>query len=96
MDTLINRLRLALEPRANSLDGGSGAALRLFAGFYEGCPDLVADLYGRTLVLFDYSESLEMGEQTLGVAQDYLLERLPWVNCVIWKRRNAQGQKMKI
>ena len=95
MDTLIHRLHLALESRENFLDGESGAALRLFAGFYEGCSDLVADLYGRTLVLFDYSVSLEMGEQTLGIAQDYLLERLPWVNCVIWKRRTAQDHDLR-
>jgi 23S rRNA (cytosine1962-C5)-methyltransferase len=95
MDTLIDRLKLALDARADLLDGESGTAQRLFAGFYEGCPDLVVDLYGSTLVLFDYSESLDVGEQALDVAQDYLLERFSWVNCVIWKRRAARDHDLR-
>ena len=95
MDTLIDRLKLALDARADLLDGESGTAQRLFAGFYEGCPDLVVDLYSSTLVLFDYSESLDVGEQALDVAQDYLLERFSWVNCVIWKRRAARDHDLR-
>jgi 23S rRNA (cytosine1962-C5)-methyltransferase len=95
MNTLTDRLQLALDARADLLVGDSTAALRLFAGFYEGYSDLVVDLYGQTLVLFDYSESLEAGGQTLSMAQDYLLENLPWVDCTIWKRRTAQDQNLR-
>lgn len=30
-------------------------AYRLFNGFYEGCPDLILDRYGSTLVIFDHA-----------------------------------------
>jgi len=88
MDTLIDRLQIALEVRSDLLERDSNAALRLFAGFFEGYRELVVDFYGHTLVFFDYSDSLEIGEENLRVAQDFLIERLPWVNCVIWKEHD--------
>jgi 23S rRNA (cytosine1962-C5)-methyltransferase len=60
-DDLEERLALALEARSNILKDEHTTALRLFAGFYEGCPGLVVDLYGSTLVLFDYAKSLPEG-----------------------------------
>jgi 23S rRNA G2069 N7-methylase RlmK/C1962 C5-methylase RlmI len=55
-DTLIK----ALENRVRILREDSQEACRLFTGFYEGEPNLVADLYGRTLLLSSYSEDLQM------------------------------------
>jgi len=95
MDTLIDRLQIALEVRSDLLERDSNAALRLFAGFFEGYRELVVDFYGHTLVFFDYSDSLEIGEENLRVAQDFLIERLPWVNCVIWKQRMARDQNLR-
>jgi 23S rRNA (cytosine1962-C5)-methyltransferase len=95
MDDLSERLQRALETRADFIQGDSDSAFRLFAGFYEGCRELVVDIYGQTLVMFDYSESLETGEKNLKVSQDYLLDRLTRVDCVIWKRRNAKDQTLR-
>jgi len=75
----------ALEVRVHLIDAEHKAALRLFSGFYEGAPNLVVDLYGRTLVLFDYGGSADV----LDLAGEFLLARLPWVNCVIQKTRSA-------
>ena len=93
-DDLLPRLELALEARATLIGKDRRAALRLFAGFYEGgpckgCPELVADLYARTLVLFDYSSSPQDGAHNLKIAQDFYLAQLPGIECVVQKSRNA-------
>ena len=88
----------ALQARAASLEGFPEldgppslqfhGAFRLFNGFLEGCPDLAADLYARTLVVYDHSG----GQQAAPVVERAIrrfLERLPWVQTVIVKRREA-------
>jgi 23S rRNA (cytosine1962-C5)-methyltransferase len=89
----IDHLVRALEARLDLLDAEHNSALRLFAGFYEGCPDLVADLYARTLVLFDYAPSLRDGAGSLQQAQTCYLDRLPWIDCVVQKKRGASDQQ---
>ena len=76
-DDLATRLELALKARVHLLDEDHRAALRLFAGFYEGNPELVADLYACTLVLFDYAPSRRDGVANLQQAQDFYLTKLP-------------------
>jgi len=92
-DDLATRLELTLEVRSASLDAEHSAALRLFAGFYEGCPDIVADLYARTLVLFDYGKDEQAGETNLNLAQDFYLAQFPWIECVIHKKRFTPDQQ---
>jgi 23S rRNA (cytosine1962-C5)-methyltransferase len=87
MSPLEKMLDQALEARAAEIQKlGDFGCLRLFNGFYEGCPELVVDLYGKTLVLFDYGEAGNL----LHTAQEHLLEKLPWVDCVIHKTRSAR------
>ena len=83
---LNNLLARALAARSGLIDADHAAGLRLFSGFYEGYPNLVADIYARTLVLFDYGESGD----ALKNAGEFLRERLPWINCVIHKTRSAR------
>ncbi len=64
-------------------------AFRLFNGFLEGCPDLAVDLYGRTLVLYDHAAEQKAGQPMLARAVHRLRERLPWVQAVIVKQREA-------
>ena len=94
-DDLEERLALTLEARSNFLKDEHTTALRLFAGFYEGCPGLVVDLYGSTLVLFDYAYSLPEGKANLGIAQDFYLDKLPWIVCVVQKKRSARNQQSR-
>ena len=82
-------LSRALTTRADQLDAEYQGAMRLFNGFYEGCPELVADLYGKTLVLFDYTRSPEGNPNQLAVAQNLILERLPWIETTVQKGRFA-------
>jgi 23S rRNA (cytosine1962-C5)-methyltransferase len=78
-------LARAVKHRSDGLDAAHTTAVRLFNGFYEGCPELVVDLYARTLVLYGYASSLEESLQHMAGAQELLLARLPWVRCAIQK-----------
>jgi len=92
---LTDKLQLALAARADLLAGDPDTAFRLLAGFYEGNRNLVADIYGRTLVLWDYSASVAAGEQLLGAAQELLLSKIPWIDCVVWKHRTSQDHHLR-
>lgn len=86
---LQKQLSSALEVRSGMLDDAHQDALRLFAGFYEGSPELVVDLYASTLVLFGYAADSQKNTHQLHAAQQHLLTRLPWVTCVLQKNRSA-------
>ncbi len=88
-EELISRLSLALEARQGLFEAGHETGFRLFNGFLEGYPDLVVDLYGRTLVLYNYADQPPSAEGHLRLAQAYLLERLPWVKAVVLKTRQG-------
>lgn len=70
------------------------SAVRLFNGFYEGVRDLVADLYGCTLVLFSHAESEEDSIVLSQLARDIYLEALPWIKCVLVKHHNARDKEL--
>lgn len=88
-------LQAALAARKELIDPDRQSAIRLFNGFYEGCPELVADVYARTLVLFGYGRSPEEDQARLQEAQDLLLERLPWLQSVVWKIRRARDRQLR-
>ena len=88
---LTTRLESALAARAGLFGPENNAAFRLFAGFYEGWPDLVADLYATTLVLYDYIKDKQDGKTSLAIAKDFFLANLPWINCVVIKIRNTSN-----
>jgi 23S rRNA (cytosine1962-C5)-methyltransferase len=85
----------AIVTREELLDSGHTSALRLFNGFLEGCPELVVDLYGRTLVLHDYSELPDDGLALVRQAQAWLQSRLPWLRSGIVKVRNSPSAEAK-
>ena len=88
-------LEKAIDAREKLFDAGHKGAWRLFNGFLEDCPDLVADLYGCTLVLHDYAESPEEGLPIIEQAQEYLQSRLPWLQAGIVKLRNSPSAQAK-
>jgi 23S rRNA (cytosine1962-C5)-methyltransferase len=89
LDTLKEQLDIALAARYELIDADHHSAFRLFAGFYEGYPDLVVDVYARTLVLYGYGSSPEESHQLLEKAQAHLLARLPWIECTVQKVRSS-------
>jgi 23S rRNA (cytosine1962-C5)-methyltransferase len=94
-ESLVALLEKAIAAREGLLDDGHKSALRLFNGFLEGCPELVVDLYGRTLVLHDYSESPDEGLNMIRQAQVWLQNRLPWLRAGIVKVRNSPSAEAK-
>ena len=85
----------ALALRAAMFDERHETAFRLFNGFTEGNPDLVLDLYARTLVIHNYADKPEQGSASVLAAERLLLERLPWIQMVVVKTRNSQDPQQK-
>lgn len=89
IDQLLER---AVEARVDRFDPARQAAFRLFNGFLEGCPDLVVDLYARTLVLVNYAEEPAQAQPLVDAAVRFLRERLDWVQAVVVKTRATQDE----
>ena len=93
---LEHSLDLAFSARQSLLDAEHQSALRLFSGFYEGEPRLLADLYGSTLLLTSYCETVADAQSLFAAAQAFYLERLPWLTCVVQKQRQANEPGLKV
>jgi 23S rRNA (cytosine1962-C5)-methyltransferase len=74
-------------------DSDHQAAFRLFNGFYEGCPDLVVDVYGCTLVVHDYGE--QPSPSLMREIAEYIHTSLNWLRAGIVKFRNGKTQEEK-
>ena len=90
-EQLCRLLSCSLAARAELFEPKHETAFRLFNGFYEGGPNLVVDLYGRTLVLHDHAEidTPESRQSTLNAVQEYFCVQLPWVQAVLLKRHRS-------
>jgi 23S rRNA (cytosine1962-C5)-methyltransferase len=64
----------------------------LFNGFYEGQPELVLELYARTLVIYDYANHPSAGKAVAQEALAWSRAALPWVECVLLKTRRGPGE----
>lgn len=87
--TLHLLLSNALKARQRLLDDSQLGGLRLFNGFYEGQPELVLELYARTLVIYDYAADALTGEALAGEALAWSQKALPWVDCALLKVRRG-------
>ena len=90
-ESITTLLNGAISARKELIDAQHKTAFRLFNGFTEGCPDLVVDVYGATVVLHNYADSSEQGAVLVRIAQEYLQTRLPWLNAGILKTRNGSS-----
>jgi 23S rRNA (cytosine1962-C5)-methyltransferase len=93
MTKLTDLLDSALAARGTFFDEKHESAFRLFNGFLEGFPALSVDVYARTLLLHNYVDTPADGQSAN--AQRWLLEKLPWVRCVVVKTRNGQSDNEK-
>jgi 23S rRNA (cytosine1962-C5)-methyltransferase len=92
VEDLLSALNIALAARAALFEPKHETAFRLFNGFYEGCPELVVDLYARTLVLHDYAElTAESSDRTqfMTAIHDFVRSQLSWIRAVLWKRHRS-------
>jgi 23S rRNA (cytosine1962-C5)-methyltransferase len=84
-------LRDAIQARRQLLDPPHEAALRLFNGFTEGCPDLVVDMYAKTAVFHNYADPPSQGALLVQTAVEILQAALPWVQAGLVKTRNSRS-----
>ena len=70
-------------------------AFRLFNGFTEGCPELVVDLYARTIVIHNYADNPAAGVSFVSAAQRFLADRFDWINAVVVKTRNSRDSQAR-
>lgn len=71
------------------------SALRVFNGFTEGDPSLSVELFARCAVLYDHSASPDGDGAKARSVADELTRRWPWLDCVLWKRRNAEEPSVR-
>jgi 23S rRNA (cytosine1962-C5)-methyltransferase len=88
-ETIASLLENALGFRSELFDERHEAAFRLFNGFTEGNPNLVLDLYARTLVVHNYADRPPEGLPFVRAAQQFMTSRLPWIRSVVVKTRNS-------
>lgn len=94
-DNLQRLLERALAARAEWLEEPHQGAFRLFNGFLEGSPDLVLDVYARTLVVFNYAADPTSTQPLVDAACRFALERLPWLRAILLKNRGAPEEERR-
>lgn len=96
---LAERLRAALDARGELLraaaERGWSAALRLFNGYSEGQPGLVAELYGRTLVLLNHAAQAAELTGAVNAALDFYRAALPGLESALVKTRHAVDEELR-
>jgi 23S rRNA (cytosine1962-C5)-methyltransferase len=94
-NSLAYSLDKAFRARQSLLAPDNQSAMRLFAGFYEGEPHLLADFFASTLLLTAYCDSAVDVQDLLDTAQRFYQERIPWLSCVIQKQRLTRDAGLK-
>jgi 23S rRNA (cytosine1962-C5)-methyltransferase len=92
---LTSQLEKALASRLTLMDSTHESAFRLFNGFTEGYPELVIDVYARTLVIHNYADDPIQNEEIIKEANSYIQKTFPWLNTGILKTRNSTSQEEK-
>ena len=97
MSTTALRLLLdkAMASRQALLNSLHESAFRLFNGFTEGCPDLVIDVYARTLVLYNHADDPKSGESIIEESLQILTSSMNWLHAGIVKIRNGRTRGEK-
>lgn len=92
-EELLTRLEPALKARQLLLESPQPFALRLFSGFYEGCPDLVVDVFGDTLLIYNYAGQPQALQELLVALEQFFLDQLRWLRTVLVKTRNSPNSQ---
>lgn len=92
LEKLLSR---ALELRLQLLEDARRGAIRLFNGFTEGYPSLVAELYGGTLLLLTHKVSEGESQRLAALAAKYYSDALTGIDCVVFKQRSSSDPENK-
>ncbi len=82
-------LEQSIAARESLFDAGHQRALRLFNGFAEGCPQLVIDVYGSTVLINNYADDMDEGSRLVREAIGAVRSQLPWLRAGIVKARRS-------
>jgi 23S rRNA (cytosine1962-C5)-methyltransferase len=107
IQSLSELLEKALASRATLFEARHESAFRLFNGFSEGDPNLVVDLYAKTILFHNYgsvvrlkgavtsqnyySDAPEEATLLIQEAQEFYRDRLPWLKAGLVKTRNGKS-----
>jgi len=93
--SILPLLEKATEHRNHLFDSKHESAFRLFNGFYEGYPDIILDIYGRTLVIHNYADNPTQSENIVQEVSFHLQNALSWLHAGFLKLRNGLTQEQK-
>ncbi len=80
--------------RQHAADDHRGG-LRLFNGFREGIPGVVAEIYGRCLVLLNHANPAGALAPVVQEALEFYRSQLPWLESGLVKTRHAQDERLR-
>jgi 23S rRNA (cytosine1962-C5)-methyltransferase len=90
MISISDLLESACTARDFFFDKDHVAAFRLLNGFLEGFPPLSLDIYARTILIHNYAPS--SADDQAAAVQAWILEKLPWVQCIVTKTRSNDAK----
>jgi 23S rRNA (cytosine1962-C5)-methyltransferase len=85
MEDLSASIKKAIEQRKSHIDPNHRATLRLFNGFYESNLDVTVDFFGATALITNHTQP-PVPQSTI---QDFLIDALPWLQCILLKTRHS-------
>jgi 23S rRNA (cytosine1962-C5)-methyltransferase len=88
---ILQHIKHAIEQRKSFAD--KTTAYRLFNGFYEGCPGLVIDRYGETLVILEHGSPNANSEIIYRISK-WAMESLENITSVFLKQRQSSDPKL--
>ncbi|HIE24691.1 MAG TPA: SAM-dependent methyltransferase [Anaerolineales bacterium] len=88
-------LKNAISARAALFTEKHQSAYRLFNGFLEGNPNIAIDLYAHTIVIHNYANLPQEGEEAIQIAKDFFLEEFSWIQAILLKTRTGKTPREK-
>ncbi len=86
----------AIAKRASYIKEPYDSAFRLMNGFLEGFPNIVLEVYSKTLLCHYYpKDNKEETDVILKDLLDIVIEKLPWIKTAIVKDRKSKDLKVK-
>jgi 23S rRNA (cytosine1962-C5)-methyltransferase len=93
---LLPGIKEALSARTLLVEPSHTSAFRLINGFLEGCPGLVIDVYGTTLVVFNLADPPVLLDEIIPASIEYIQGTHPWLDSVLLKTRHSPSLKARL
>ena len=91
-EVIVQLLQNAIRERTDFFDSKYETAFRLFNGFTEGYPELVLEIYARTLVLHNYANDAASNAKLIQDLVDNLKSSMSWLRAGVVKNRIGKTQ----